>query len=108
MVCPRCDGLMLQEVFVDFAGTDGSFEGWRCLVCGEIVDPVIASNRVLLIPGVLGQALHGAGGPASRTALRVGRGGGGSYFCQTPSCAINDAQDGLPTRLRMRTLRVKR
>ena len=49
MVCPRCDGLMLQEVFVDFAGMDGSFEGWRCLVCGEIVDPVIASNRVLLI-----------------------------------------------------------
>jgi len=84
MVCPRCNGFMLQEVFVDFDGTDGSFEGWRCLVCGEIVDPVIASNRVLLSPGVP------------------------SYFCETPSCVIDDAQGGLPTRLRMRTLTVKR
>ena len=71
MVCPRCDGLMLQEVFVDFAGTDDSFEGWRCLVCGEIVDPVIASNRLLLMPGALGQAVHGAGKPISRTAQWV-------------------------------------
>ena len=71
MVCPRCDGLMLQEVFVDFAGMDGSFEGWRCLVCGEIVDPVIASNRLLLMSGALGQAVHGAGRPISRTAQRV-------------------------------------
>ena len=71
MVCPRCDGLMLQEVFVDFAGMDGSFEGWRCLVCGEIVDPVITRNRLLLMSGALGQAVHGAGRPISRTAQRV-------------------------------------
>lgn len=108
MVCPRCSGLMLQEVFVDFVGTDGSFEGWHCPVCGEIVDPVIASNRVLLMSGALRQALHRAGRPASRTAQRVGRGEGDSYFCETPSCVTDDAQDGLPTRLRMRTLTVKR
>jgi hypothetical protein len=108
MVCPRCEGLMLQEVFVDFIGTDGSFEGWHCPVCGEIVDPVIASNRVLLMSGALGQAVHGAGGPISRTAQRVARGEGDSYFCETPSCAMDDAQGGQARRLRMRTLTVKR
>ena len=47
MVCLRCDGLMRREVFIDFAGSDGSFEGWRCLVCGEIVDPEIYRHRLI-------------------------------------------------------------
>ena len=47
MVCLRCDGLMRREVFIDFAGSDGSFEGWRCLVCGEIVDPEIYRHRLM-------------------------------------------------------------
>jgi len=35
---------MVKEKFtVDFAALD--FEGWRCLVCGEIIDPLIMDNR---------------------------------------------------------------
>jgi hypothetical protein len=28
-----------------FYGEDGDFFGWRCIVCGEIVDQVILKNR---------------------------------------------------------------
>jgi len=47
MSCPRCKGVMTQEVFEDLLDDTGnlSFKGWRCLTCGEILDPVIANNR---------------------------------------------------------------
>ncbi len=45
--CPRCHSLMVEETFVDLRTTFSmaSFTGWRCVVCGEIVDPVILQNR---------------------------------------------------------------
>ncbi len=47
MDCPRCKGVMAQEVFEDLLDDTGnlSFNGWRCLICGEILDPVIANHR---------------------------------------------------------------
>lgn len=47
MECPRCKGVMAQEIFEDLLDDTGSlfFKGWRCLTCGEILDPVIANNR---------------------------------------------------------------
>lgn len=47
MDCPRCKGVMAQEVFEDLLDDTGNlfFKGWRCLICGEILDPVIANNR---------------------------------------------------------------
>jgi hypothetical protein len=47
MNCARCQGVMVQDVFEDLDDDTGalSFTGWRCLLCGEIVDPVIASHR---------------------------------------------------------------
>ena len=47
MDCPRCKGVMTQEVFEDLLDDTGNlcFKGWRCLLCGEILDPVIANNR---------------------------------------------------------------
>ena len=43
MDCPRCKGVMTQEVFEDLLDDTGNlcFKGWRCLLCGEILDPVI-------------------------------------------------------------------
>ena len=40
---------MCQERFVtgELGRVAESYEGWRCLLCGEIVDPVIVSNRRL-------------------------------------------------------------
>ena len=42
IVCPRCNGRMVPQ---DFFGREGRFSGWRCVNCGEIVDPTIYQNR---------------------------------------------------------------
>ena len=48
MQCPRCQGTMIVDHFVDIA-TSGEIwmPGWRCLMCGEIIDPIIESHRQL-------------------------------------------------------------
>jgi len=34
-----------------FYGFQGQFRGWKCVICGEIVDPVILENRKLMSSG---------------------------------------------------------
>ncbi len=48
MLCRRCRGLMVRDCFIDLLDDTGKmwFLGWRCMVCGEIVDSVILINRV--------------------------------------------------------------
>ncbi len=48
MQCPRCQGTMVVDYFVDMA-TSGDIwaPGWRCLMCGNIIDPLIANHRQL-------------------------------------------------------------
>lgn len=36
--CTRCGGLMVSE-------QDDEFMGWRCILCGERIDPVILAQR---------------------------------------------------------------
>lgn len=45
MQCPRCEGTMIQHSYSDYEGTYLPVQGWRCLACGEVLDPVILSNR---------------------------------------------------------------
>jgi uncharacterized Zn finger protein len=47
MHCSRCHGTMTLERFCDQYDETGQlcFMGWRCLTCGEVVDPVIMRNR---------------------------------------------------------------
>jgi nicotinamidase-related amidase len=40
--CDRCGSVMIYEKFY---GTQESFWGWRCTICGEIIDPTISENR---------------------------------------------------------------
>jgi hypothetical protein len=47
MKCDRCEGLMIEDDFLDM---EESFEGmwlraWRCLNCGRALDPVILANQ---------------------------------------------------------------
>jgi len=43
MRCHRCKGIM---IFEKFYGDCEHFFGWRCVVCGEIIDQVILENRL--------------------------------------------------------------
>jgi len=42
MKCHRCGSVMVYERFY---GPHEYFSGWRCVLCGEIIDQVILENR---------------------------------------------------------------
>lgn len=42
MKCPKCQGRMYAEKFHDFVRT---YDAWKCICCGEMLDPTIAANR---------------------------------------------------------------
>ena len=46
--CFRCRGAMIYDKFY---GLQEQFWGWKCVICGEIVDPVILENRQLMRSG---------------------------------------------------------
>ena len=48
MKCLRCMGAMVYDKFY---GPHEQFWGWKFLICGEIVDPVILENRQLMRAG---------------------------------------------------------
>jgi len=41
--CHRCGGRMIFEKFYDVSNI---FFGWHCVICGEILDPVILLHRL--------------------------------------------------------------
>ena len=45
--CARCQGLMVQDHFLDFDGTIGHMwaNGYRCMNCGNVHDPIIERHR---------------------------------------------------------------
>ncbi len=47
MNCPRCQGLMVSVTLEDAEWTVSRepILGWRCLLCGEVLDPTIAEHR---------------------------------------------------------------
>lgn len=48
MCCGRCNGLMIRDSFLDLRDDMGSlqFDGWRCVNCGEVLDPVVLAHRM--------------------------------------------------------------
>ena len=46
--CSRCGGNMVPE---SFFGRDEQFMGLKCVICGEVIDPVILQNRQLMKAG---------------------------------------------------------
>jgi len=45
MTCPRCAGSMMPLDLHDHEGTYLTLPGWRCIACGEVLDPTILANR---------------------------------------------------------------
>jgi hypothetical protein len=60
MTCRRCRGLMVFDRFLDVHGDSGHlwFRGWRCVACGDIVDPLILINRARPRPRVRARRWH--------------------------------------------------
>ncbi len=49
MICQRCQGLMVEDHLLDMEESYGRpwIRGWRCVCCGDIVDPLIRRHRIL-------------------------------------------------------------
>lgn len=49
MRCDRCGGFQLRSHFQSGKDRAGvwEYDGWLCLNCGEIVDPLILLNRIV-------------------------------------------------------------
>ena len=62
MDCTRCQGLMVEEQFFDFEGTQGFMwmKGWRCMNCGHAADSVIEANHRLHEATVRVRSIGGA------------------------------------------------
>lgn len=47
MNCPRCSCDMIADSYTDLLDDNGeiAITAWRCLTCGEVVDPIIMANR---------------------------------------------------------------
>jgi len=47
MTCTRCQGCMAKDHFIDLMESAESMwmAGWRCLNCGNVLDPVTERNR---------------------------------------------------------------
>ncbi|MBH0184373.1 MAG: hypothetical protein HP494_03155 [Nitrospira sp.] len=68
MNCSRCQGLMVPDNLIDMRESylPMWMRGLRCVACGNVVDPLIAHNRMrqqlnteeTLKPGVHMPALH--------------------------------------------------
>ena len=54
MKCQKCGGLMVFQTFYQISE---SFNGWRCINCGEIIDFVIRANRMFWKPNPPGSRM---------------------------------------------------
>ncbi|MGH7181290.1 MAG: hypothetical protein ACREJN_04850 [Nitrospiraceae bacterium] len=47
MRCQRCQGYMVSDHFMDLLNLKGELDcnGWRCLNCGAVIDPVIVRHH---------------------------------------------------------------
>jgi hypothetical protein len=64
MTCERCGGLSIARHFE--GGQAWEYDGWECLICGDITDPLIMTNR--------DAQAHGAIRPMTSSGMRSARG----------------------------------
>ncbi len=70
MNCARCQGFMMSQTYEDLEDDTGqiSLSAWRCFNCGEVVDPLILTNRSNAPKPIIGRARLNT--PLSRLKLR--------------------------------------
>ncbi len=49
MKCQRCRGLMVVDHYIDMEDDSGHLwlRAWRCITCGEVLDPKIYRHRLI-------------------------------------------------------------
>lgn len=55
MQCTRCEGFMVADHLIDLQESSIPMwtKGWRCVSCGNIVDPLIQRHRMIQQAGTL-------------------------------------------------------
>ena len=73
MECTRCDGLMVSDHLIDMRESSIPMwmKGWRCVSCGNIVDPLIQRHRMIQQAGASRLLGKEAAMPRLRHALKA-------------------------------------
>jgi len=73
MECTRCDGLMVTDNLIDMRESSIPMwmKGWRCVSCGNIVDPLILRHRMIQQAGASRLLGTEAAMPQLRHALKA-------------------------------------
>ena len=73
MQCTRCDGFMVTDNLIDIRESSIPMwmKGWRCVSCGNIVDPLIQRHRMIQQAGASRLLGKEAAMPRLRHALKA-------------------------------------
>ncbi len=73
MECTRCDGLMVSDDLIDMQESSMSMwmKGWRCVSCGNIIDPLIQRHRMIQQAGASRLLQNKAAMPQYLTPLKA-------------------------------------
>ena len=73
MECNRCDGLMVSDNLIDMRESciPMWMKGWRCVSCGNIVDPLIQRHRMIQQAGATRLLEQEAAMPRLRSRLKA-------------------------------------
>ena len=73
MQCARCDGFMVSDNLIDLQESSIPMwmKGWRCVSCGNIVDPLILKHRMVQQAGALRLLRTGTVVPRLRRTLKA-------------------------------------
>lgn len=73
MKCSRCDGLMVSDELIDMRESRIPMwmTGWRCVSCGNIVDPLIQRHRMIQQAGAARLLENEAAMPRLRGRLKA-------------------------------------
>jgi hypothetical protein len=73
MECTRCDGFMVSDDLIDMQESSMSMwmKGWRCVSCGNIIDPLIQRHRMIQQAGASRLLQNKAAMPQCLTPLKA-------------------------------------
>ncbi|MBA5866818.1 MAG: hypothetical protein GDA67_09025 [Nitrospira sp. CR1.3] len=73
MKCERCGGLTIDVSFFGGVTATGAWEydGWKCLNCGYVTDPLILKNRTARSQRMSRRDSIRSAGQRSRTAAQI-------------------------------------